>query len=458
VTVPNNALLFLSILLLPTLAGAQLTVKYERFSLPNGLEVILHEDHSVPLVSCNIWYHVGSAYEKPGRTGFAHLFEHLMFEGSGHVPVGMFDEWLEAAGGDNNASTGTDRTNYYENFPSNALELALFLESDRAGYLVETMTPAKVDAQRDVVKNERRESYENQPYGMAPIVIDENLFPRDHPYHWPTIGSMEDLSAASYEDVVEFFRKYYVPNNASLVVAGDIDPAQTKALVEKWFADVPRGMPVPPLSRPAAALSEEKRVVLEDNVQLPRLYLVWITPPHFSPGDAELDVLASVLAGGKNSRLFKRLVYDLQVAQDVSAAQESAFLASKFSVVVTARPGHTLAEIEKLIREEIQRIKEEPPTLRELQRAVNGYEADFLDRLERIGGFGGKADQLNAYFVETGNPDYFHEDLARYKALSSDDIRSVARTYLRDDGDVVLSVVPVGKRNLAAHPKEGGVK
>jgi len=444
------ASLILPALLVFNLAPAQITVNYERFSLPNGLEVILHEDHSVPIVSCNMWYHVGSAREKPGRTGFAHLFEHIMFEGSGHVPVGMFDEWLESAGGENNASTSADRTNYWENIPSNALELALFLESDRAGYLIDAMTPAKVDAQRDVVKNERRESYENQPYGMAPIVIDSNLYPPDHPYSWSTIGSMEDLSAASHEDVVEFFKKYYVPNNASLVIAGDIDPAKTKSLVQKWFSDVPRGKPVPPPNVPRAYLSREKRITLEDKVQLPRLYLSWITPPHLAPGDAELDILASILTGGKNSRLFKRLVYDLQIAQDVFAAQESASLSSKFSIVATARSGHTLAELEKAIREEIKKIKDEPPALRELQRAVNGYEAVFLDRLERIGGFGGKADQLNSYFTETGNPDYFNEDLARYKALAPGDIQSIAQTFLRDDGDVVLSVVPEGKKELAA--------
>jgi len=442
--------------ILPTLTTAQLAVHYQRFSLSNGLQVILHEDHSVPVVSTNIWYHVGSAREKPGRTGFAHLFEHIMFEGSGHVPLGMFDEWLEAAGGDNNASTNPDRTNYWDNVPSNAIELALFLESDRMGYLIDAMSPGKVDAQRDVVKNERRQSYENQPYGMSSIMIDENLYPPDHPYHWPTIGSMEDLTAASYDDVVEFFRKYYVPNNASLVIAGDIDPENTKSLVQKWFGEIPPGKPVLPPAAPVAYVSQEKRLVMEDKVQLPRLYLNWITPPHLQPGDAELDVLANILAGGKNSRLYKRLVYDLQIAQDVSANQESQSLSSKFAIEATARSGHTLAELEQVIRQEIQKIKNTAPALRELQRAVNEYEASFLNRLERIGGFGGKADQLNAYFTETGNPDYFNEDLARYRALAPDDIQSIAMTYLRDDGDVVLSVVPEGKRDLAAPGKEGG--
>jgi len=454
----KNALTFVYVLLFYVTSWAQpsrITVPYTRFVLPNGLNVILHEDHSTPTVSANVWYHVGSGREKPGRTGFAHLFEHIMFEGSGHVPEGKFDEWLEAAGGENNGSTTEDRTNYWENVPSNALELALFLESDRMGYLLAAMSPAKVDGQRDVVKNERRQSYENRPYGMASIVIDENLFPPDHPYHWPTIGSMEDLSAASFEDVVEFFKRYYGPNNASLVIAGDIDPIQTKGLVEKWFSDVPAGEAVPPLDAPAAFLSQEKRVVLEDKVQLPRLYLCWITPALFAPGDAELDILANILAGGKDSRLYKRLVYELQIAQDVSAFQDSRRLASTFQIIATARSGHPLSELERVIQEEINRIKGEPPKAREVQRAVNQYEASFLNRLERVGGFGGKADQLNSYFMHTGNPDYFNEDLARYKALDPNDIAAVALTYLRDDGRVVLSVVPQGRKDLAASAKTG---
>lgn len=434
-------------------AGSQIRIAYDRFTLPNGLEVVLHEDHSIPTVTVNVWYHVGSGSEKPGRTGFAHLFEHIMFEGSGNVPEGKFDEWLEAAGGSNNGSTTTDRTNYFEDAPSNALELMLFLEADRMGHLLDAMTPAKVDGQRDVVKNERRQSYENRPYGMASLAIDENLYPAHHPYHWPTIGSMEDLTAASYNDVVEFFKTYYVPNNASLVIAGDFEPKATKALVTKWFADIPAGKPVPPVEAPAAFLTEQKRVVLEDKVQLPRLYLNWLSPVLLAPGDAELDVLANILAGGKNSRLYKRLVYDLQIAQDVAAFQSSARLSSSFQIIATARSGHTLAELANVIFEEIERVKRESPAPRELQRAVNEYEASFLDRLENIGG---KADQLNAYFTATGNPDYFNEDLSRYKALSPEDIRAAAQTHLRTGAMVILSVVPEGKRDLAMPGKEGG--
>src|SRR6187200_260581 len=256
---------------------ALLQVPYQQFKLANGLNVILHRDTSIPVVAVNMWYYVGSANEKPGRTGFAHLFEHLMFEGSKHVPEGQFDILLEGAGGDNNGSTTNDRTNYVIDVPSNALELALFLESDRMGYLLDTMTPQRVDGQRDVVKNERRQSYENRPYGMASIEIDKMLWPANHPYSWPTIGYMEDLTAASHSDVVEFFKKYYAPNNASLVVAGDIDIPRTKAFVERWFNEIPRGADVEPIAPPSAILTEVKKKTLTDRVALERLYLAWLT-------------------------------------------------------------------------------------------------------------------------------------------------------------------------------------
>jgi zinc protease len=425
-----------------------LSVPYTRFRLPNGLDVVLHVDRSLPTVAVNIWYRVGSACEKPGRTGFAHLFEHIMFEGSKDVPEGKFDEWLEAVGGDNNASTNTDRTNYFENVPSNALALPLFLESDRMGFLVDEMNEEKVDGQRDVVKNERRQSYENRPYGMASIVIDEQLFPDEYPYHWPTIGSMEDLSAASFDDVVEFFRTYYTPGNASLVIAGDIDPNATRAMVEHWFSDVPAGKPVPPLIPEAApVITEEKRLVREDKVQLPRLYMAWITPALYAPGDAQLDLLSSVLAAGKNSRLYKRLVYDLQIAQDVSAFQWSRALCSEFQIIVTARPGHTLTEIETAVEKELAAVVAEGPTQHEVERAVNQFESSFFRRLESVAT---KADMLNGYLAGTGDPDYFNEDLARYRAIDPDDIASAAGTYLRDGARVVLSIVPEGKTDLAA--------
>jgi len=428
----------------PALAQAKLELPYTQFTLPNGLTVILHEDHAVPLVSTNMWYHVGSAREKTGRTGFAHLFEHLMFMGSGHVKPGQFDDWLEGVGGTNNGSTENDRTNYWINVPSNAIELALFLESDRMGYLLDSMTPKTVDAQRDVVKNERRQSYENRPYGQAELLLGELLYPEGHPYHWPVIGYMPDLTAASYEDVVDFFKKYYAPGNASLVVAGDINPAATRTLVEKWFGGIKAGAAVEPATIPGVALTGVTKKTVTDKVQLPRLYLAWLTPPHFAPGDAALDLVADALAGGKNSRLYKRLVYDMQIAQDVAAYQASQALSSFFLIQATARPGHTVDELTKVIDEEIGTLQTVTPDAHETERSINTFEASFLKRMERIGGFGGKADQLNAYFTATGDPDYFNEDLARYRAMSPSDVRAAAARFLPRDRRVELTVLPEG--------------
>jgi zinc protease len=429
----------------------RLEIPYTQFTLPNGLHVILHEDHTVPLLTVNVWYHVGSAREKSGRTGFAHLFEHLMFMGSGHVKYGLFDTLLEAVGGTNNASTGADRTNYYIDVPSNALDLALYLESDRMGWLIDAMSPDTVNAQRDVVKNERRQSYENAPYGMTSIEIAKMLYPEGHPYRWPTIGYMEDLTAASYEDVVEFFRKYYQPSNATLVVAGDLQTTAARAAVEKWFADVKPGPgPVPPIDYPHPQLTGVQRKTIQDRVQLPRLYIDWITPAHFEPGDAELDVVSLLLAGGKNSRLYKRLVYDLQIAQDVSAVQASQALNSQFEIVVTARPAAegttvtaTIEKIRGIVDEELQKLQSSPPDTHELERSVNQIEASFYGRMERVGGFGGVGDQLNAYFDDTGNPDYFREDLSRYRALAPSDVEAAAAHFLPLDRRVELTVEPV---------------
>ena len=397
----------------------------------------------MPIVAVNTWYHVGSANERPGRTGFAHLFEHLMFEGSKHVKEGEFDTLLEAAGGNNNGSTENDRTNYIIDVPSNALELALFLESDRMGYLLDTMSPERVDGQRDVVKNERRQSYENRPYGFAFLELSKMLFPEQHPYSWPTIGYMEDLTAASHEDVVAFFKKYYAPNNASLVVAGDIDLDATQKLVEKWFGEIPKGAAVEPLAPPVAPqLTEVKRKTITDQVQLPRLHLAWLTPSAYAPGDAALDVAASVLSGGKNSRLFKRLVYDTQMAQNVAAFQDSQRLSGTFLIVATARPGHTVENIQKAIDEEMERLRREPPDVREVERAINEIEASFYRQMERVGGFSGKAEQLNAYYFNGGNPDFFAEDLARYKSLSPADVQAAIRRWLPAERRVELVVAP----------------
>ncbi len=423
-------------------APRRLEVPYRQVTLANGLTVILHRDASVPVVSVNVWYHVGSANERPGRTGFAHLFEHLMFEGSKNVPEGAFDTLLESAGGDNNGSTDNDRTNYYEDLPANALELALYLESDRMGFLLDTMSPERVNGQRDVVKNERRQSYENRPYGMASLELDRMLWPAGHPYSWPTIGEMADLTAASYDDVVAFFKKYYTPNNASLVIAGDIDLDRTQALVEKWFGILPAGPAVEPVAPPAAILTGVTRRTLTDRVQLPQLTLGWLTPRAYAPGDAALDIASSVLSGGKNSRLYKRLVYDMQIAQDVSAYQQSRPLGGSFIIEATARPGKSLAEIQNVIDEEIDRLRREPPDAREVQRAINQTEAAFYRSMERVGSYRGKADQLNAYFAAGGGPDYFAEDLARYTSLSPTDIQAAIRRWLPADRRVELIVEP----------------
>ena len=430
----------------PAGQSAPLQVPYRQFKLANGLTVILHQDRSVPIVAVNVWYHVGSANEKPGRTGFAHLFEHLMFEGSKNVKEGEFDTFLEAAGGNNNGSTTNDRTNYVIDVPSNALELALFLESDRMAYLLDTMTPERVNGQRDVVKNERRQSYENAPYGMASIELDRMLWPANHPYSWPVIGEMADLTAASHQDVVDFFRKYYAPSNASLVVAGDIDFDSARGLVEKYFGEVAARSMVEPVAPPAALLTEVKRKTITDRVTLQRVYLAWLTPRFYAPGDAALDVAGSVLSGGKNSRLYKRLVYDMQIAQDVSAYQSSAQLGSSFQIVATARPGRTAAELQRVIDEEIDRLRTEPPTAREVERAINQIRASFYRRMERIGGFSGKADQLNAYYSVAGDPDYFAEDLARYTALTASDVQAAIVNWLPRDRRVELVVEPEAKK------------
>jgi zinc protease len=438
------------LLICTTVTAQDIVVPYEQFTLPNGLNVILHKDNTVPRVSVNMWYHVGSGSEKPGRTGFAHLFEHILFEGSQHVPEGKFDQWLEAAGANNNGSTTEDRTNYYEDLPSNALDLALFLESDRMGFLTQSLNATTVDGQRDVVKNERRQSYENRPYAKANLELPSLLYPKDHPYSWTVIGSMEDLSAASYQDVVDFFTMYYSPGNASLSIAGDIDMKEARKAVEKWFTDVPAGKPVDNVNPPAAGLTEEKRLVLEDNVQLPRIMMVWLTPPSFQPGNAEMDLVGNILTGGKNSRLYKKLVYELQIAQNIYAYQDSKKFASEFYLVATARPGVTLSQLEKVMQEEIDKLKAESPEDRELQRVKNQFESGFIGQIESAGGFSGKANQLNQYFYYTGNPDYFNEDLQRYKAVGISDISAAVRLYLKDNARIVMSIVPEGKTDLGA--------
>jgi zinc protease len=434
-------------------AGAQSIpeITFERYTLPNGLEVILHEDHSVPLVAVNTWFKVGSGDELRGRTGFAHLFEHIMFMGSQNVPVGEFDKLLEAAGANNNGSTTRDRTNYYEWMPSNALPLALWLDADRMGWLLPTMDQAKLDLQRDVVKNERRQSVDNVPYGLSDETIYAALYPPSHPYSWDVIGSMADLSAATLEDVKTFFRTYYAPNNATISIAGDFQPDSVKRWITRYFGDIPRGPALPPRPTvPQATIPRDTFMVLEDRVQLPRLYNVWHTVKAFHADDATLDILAYTLAGDKNSRLYKRLVYDMQVAQDVSARQQSSKLDGEFTITVTPQPAQTPTAMANLVNEELARITRDGITDRELKRAQNTIRAGFLDNLASVLG---KSDQLNLYNYFVGTPGYAQQDAARYERVTAADVRRVAEQYLGQPR-IVLTIVPEGQRSLMV--KGGG--
>lgn len=371
-------------------------LKHEKYLMPNGLQVILHEDHTVPIVSVNVWYHVGSKNEKVRRTGFAHLFEHMMFQGSEHQP-GEFFAPLEKVGGSANGSTNEDRTNYWENVPSNYLELALWLEADRMAYLLPAMDLKKLDNQRDVVKNERRQGYENEPYGKIEALMPELLYPAGHPYSWPVIGSHEDLTAASLEDVKDFFRTYYTPSNASLCITGDFETAKGKALVQKYFGSIPPGPAVERLKNWPVSFDGEKRVTVPDRVSLPRLYYVWHTPPFYAPGDAELDLLANILTSGKTSRLYKSLVYDRQIAQDVTAFQASRQMGSEFRIMVTAKAGVSQEEIERAVDEELANVRSRGVSGQEFSQAQNNWEAFFVRQLQNVGGFGGRADLLNQY-------------------------------------------------------------
>ena len=434
--------------ILPAIAGAQakkLSVPFVLDTLPNGLTLIVHEDHSTPVVTTNVWFHVGSGDETPGRTGFAHLFEHLMFMGSKNAEYPQFDRLLEAAGANNNGSTTEDRTNYYESGPSSSLPLMIWLEADRMGWLLPTMDKPKVDLQRDVVKNERRQSYENQPYGLVADYEPKLMYPATHPYSWPVIGSMADLSAASVDDVKAFFRRYYAPNNATLVVAGDVNAAEVQALVRTYFTEIPRG---PNIERPAPTPFTVRDTVLtlEDRVQLPRLYLEWHTVKGWHGDDAALEIAAAVLAGSRTARLTQALVYNGEIATNVFARQDGKRLDGDFSIVATARPGKGLDTLRLVVDTEVRKLASDGPSARELEQAKNAIEANFLRRIESVGG---KADQLNEYYYQTGKPDSFQADLDRYRNVSSADVQRVLKKYLQTNR-VMISVVPQGKPELAA--------
>jgi zinc protease len=426
---------------------SDIDLPYTKRTLDNGLDVIVHEDHHVPIVAVNIWYHVGSKNERPGRTGFAHLFEHLMFEGSEHHNSGFFVP-LQQAGALLNGSTNTDRTNYWEVVPTSAIDRALWMESDRMGYLLPALTSQRFETQRDVVLNERRQNYENRPYGMSAMVLSSALYAPDHPYSWTTIGSADDIRAMQLEDVQAFFRTYYHPANASLVLAGDITTGRGFELAEKYFGELQPG------TRPArmsagAALSRDINLVLEDRVELPRLYLAWHSPAMFASGDADLDLAADLLANGKTSRLYRNLVYGSRIALDVSAFQNSRELGGFFLLAVTAAPGHGLTDIAARVDDELQRLAASGPTSDEMERGLAQAEAHFMYRLQTIGGFGGKSDQLNAYNVLLGTPGFFAQDLDRYRQSTPESVRSAAARFLVGASRVVVSVVPRGRRDLA---------
>jgi len=423
-------------------------ISFTKETLANGLEVLLHEDHACPIVAVNLWYHVGSKNEHPGHTGFAHLFEHLMFEGSEHHDKGYFQP-LQGAGATLNGSTNADRTNYWEVVPTGALELALWMESDRMGYLLPALTQAKFANQRDVVLNERRQNYENRPYGLAPMALLAALFPDDHPYHWTTIGEIADLQRVQLDEVHAFFRRYYHPANASIALAGDVDAGEALALVEQYFGEIDPGDAVEPVGA-SAGLQHDVRIRFEDRVELPRLYLAWLTPAMFADGDADLDLATDLLANGKTSRLYRRLVFDERIATDVSASQNSREIAGYSQITATAAPGHTLAELETAIFEEIARLAADGPTDDEIERGRVQAEAQFMFRLQTVGGFGGKSDQLNAYNVFLHDPAYFDRDLARYQTVTSASLGAAVGRYLDPRRRVTLSIVPEGRAALAA--------
>jgi zinc protease len=427
----------------------KVSIPYRTTCLSNGLNVFVHEDQAAPVTCVNIWYFVGSKDERPGRTGFAHLFEHLMFEGSKHVVKGQFDELLEGVGGANNGSTSPDRTNYWETVPANALELPLFLESDRMGWFLETITQEKLDGQRDVVKNERRQSYENRPYGLAYETIMQRLYPPAHPYHWPVIGWMADLDAASLDDVRAFFSTYYAPNNAALAVAGAVQADDVFELAAKYFGAVSPVAQPPRPSVPDADLTADAVLQLEDDVHLPRLYMSWHSPAIFDAGDAELDVAARALGSGKTARLYQRLVHELQIAQDVEAEQESGMLGSTFGLSVTAREGVTLTEIQDEVRKVLADTVADLND-RELQRARHHIETGTVDSVQSVGGFGGRADRLNHYYFYAGDAGYITGDLQRYDEITTDVVRMRLRQTINAPS-VTLSVVPNGRLDLAVH-------
>jgi zinc protease len=425
---------------------------FEKYTLPNGLEVILREDHRLPIVAVNIWYHVGPANEAAGRTGFAHLFEHMMFQSSGHVGEDAFWKYMEGAGASFiNGTTDFDRTNYLEDVPANQLELALWLESDRMGFLLDKITAASLANQQDVVRNERRQSVESAPYNLVEEAMWQKMFPKDHPYYAWIIGSHEDIQAAKLEDVRGFFTNYYSPNNASLVLVGDFQTASAKAMIEKYFGSIPRGAAVPPITATTPPITEERRLSMTDKVTLPRVFMAWFTAPAYQPGDAEASIAADILGGGKASRLYKSLVYTKQIAQDVTVSQNSYQLGSVFQITATVKPGHTVEEVEQAIDEELARFRADGPTSAEVDAAQTSFYSNMVTSVERFGGFSGLADRMNMYNQYVKNPGYFNDDLARHAAVTPEALKAFAAERLGKNQRVVAHAIP-GEKVLTFDP------
>lgn len=415
-----------------------LNIDYKKIKLDNGLEVVLYQDKTLPVVALNLWYKVGSANEKKGKTGFAHLFEHMMFQGSENVPKEKHFKFIQEAGGRLNGSTSNDKTNYYETVPSNYLEMVLWLESDRMGFLLPALTEEKLNNQKDVVMNERRQRYENQPYGSAWEKLFSNLYPANHPYHWPTIGWMEDIEKFELNDVRNFFQTYYAPNNASLVLGGDFEIEPALKLIKKYFENIPKGNGVPAIEVPNAELTSVKKIVFEDNVQLPRLYLAWHSEKLFANEDAVFDLLSEILTASKNSRLQKTLLFDKQTAQDVSSFQFSSKLSGSFLVVATAKPGIELHTLREEIFTEMNNIAEKGITEEELIRAKNGIKSSFIYSLQNIDNL---VDHINHYNCNLGEPNSFVYDINRYNNVTTDDIVKCVKKYF-EQPFVELNIIP----------------
>ncbi len=430
-------------------------LKYEKYTLPNGLVVLTHEDHRLPLVAVDLWYHVGPLNEKAGRTGFAHLFEHMMFEGSEHVGEKAHIKFVQGAGAtDVNGTTNFDRTNYFETLPSNQLELGLWLESDRMGFLLEGLDRVKLTNQRDVVRNERRQG-EGRPYSVANEKVYQLLFPKEHPYYANVIGSHADIEAARINDVRDFHQQFYTPNNASIAIAGDFNPAKLASLLSKYFGPIPAGPKVEPVTTenmPTPAITEQKRATVTDTVKLDQINIAFLAPPAYTPTDASAQMTAYILGQSSASRLYEALVHKKEMAQSAFCYDRSLKLTSIVACSLTAKPGVKLDDLEAAFWDEVAKLQKDGPTQQELDSARTSNLTSTISGLQRLGGFGGIADAMNEYFQYTGDPGYLTKDLARYQALTTDSIKETAAKYLNKNQAVVVSCVP-GKKVVDDVPR-----